>query len=145
MRHFWFIILLFSSVLLSSCGEDKYYITEEYYNGVEVRTYSLTVNPNDWKGIGDYGQPGYFLEAAYDVNYITKNVIKEGAVLVYAIYADGDILLPYVLTKHDGSTFTEILSYQLYEGGIAFRIDDSDFHAEPPYNTSFDFRIKVIQ
>lgn len=143
MKRFLFLILLCSPLLFTSC-EDKYYVTEEYYDGAAVRTEYLTVQPSHWQGIGTYGQPGYFLEAAYNVNYITNDVIDKGAVLVYAIYDDGDIQLPYVLTRDVGYTIIEMLGYQLYPGGIAFTLDNSDFQAEA-YSGPLKFKIVVVR
>lgn len=137
MRRLLFLMLLCSPLLFVSCEQN-------YYGSVD--TYYMDVRQTDWKGVGTYGQPGFILEAAYDVGFITQDVLENGAVLVYLVDSVlGDMQLPYVLTRRVGtSDFIEMLSYQIYNGGIAFMIDASDYLADP-YAGTIQFKIVVVR
>ncbi len=138
MKRLLFLILLCTPLLFTSCIEDNYYGS--------VDTYYLDVRQTDWKGVGTYGQQGYILEAAFDVGFITQDIINSGAVLVYLVDDQlGDMQLPYVLTRTVGGVkVIEVLSYQIWAGGIAFMIDDSDYRADP-YTGTTTFKIVVIR
>lgn len=135
MKRCLLILLLCTPFLFTSC--------EKNYYGSTVDTYYQVVQPRDWQGVGVFGQPGYVLEARFSAPYITPNVIENGGVVAYAIFDDGDIQLPFVLTRDVGYTIIEILSYRLESGRIIFTIDNSDFMAEP--FDRIEFKIVVVQ
>lgn len=141
MKRFLFLMLLCSPLLFTSCEGDN------YYQGAFVDTYYIDVLPRQWAPLGTPGQPGFIQEAEYSVNYITDDVIEYGTVIVYLIdpNEDGDIQLPYVLTREDaGTVFIEMLSYQVYPGGIKFIIDNSDYFADG-YDYAIQFKVVVIR
>ncbi|MDR0661049.1 MAG: hypothetical protein LBG19_09675 [Prevotellaceae bacterium] len=135
MKRLLFLVLLCSPLLFTSC-EEKYY-------GAYVETHYIPVSSSDWRDVGTYGQPGFFIKARFSAPYITPDVIDNGAVVVYAIFSDADVQLPYVLTRDVGYTIIEMLGYQLKDGVIEFTIDNSDFKAEP--YSQIEFKIVVIR
>ena len=139
MKKF-FLFALGCFVFLSSCIKGDTII-----QGSKKSVYEITVSPNHWASAGaNFGQPGYYLRADFRVNYITADVLYNGAVLVYVCFDYADIQLPYIISDQVGSSrFVEILSYELNVGSISFTLDASDFQVEP-YRTPVTFKIIVI-
>ena len=112
---------------------------------VAKSNYEITVYPNQWRGVGYFGQPGFYLEASFRADYITNHVLQKGAVLVYADFSGETVQLPHVFSRQvRNSRFIETLSYTLRPGFITFTLDDSDFETDP-YNVLVNFRIVVIR
>jgi hypothetical protein len=116
-------------------------------SGCEINTlhnYEITVLPRHWRQVGTYGQPGYYLEASFTADYITRDVLNRGAVLVYAEFSEATVQLPHIFSRQvRNSRFVETLAYELRPGLITFTLDDSDFETDP-YDTPVTFRIVVI-
>lgn len=145
MKRLLFLILLCSPLLFTSC-EDQYYVTEEYY-GPTVNSYYIEVLPSHWKSVEDAGGEKYILEAAYNVNYITQDVIDNGAVIAYFIDPDGfgDFQMPYVFSRIvSGVKSMDVIRYELRRGQISFIIDNLDFIAVP-YDVPVEFKIVVVR
>ena len=116
-------------------------------NSCEINTlhnYDITVLPRHWQKVGTYGQPGFYLEASFTANYITRDVLTRGAVLVYADFPEATVQLPHIFSRQvRDSRFVETLSYELRPGSITFTLDDSDFETDA-YDTPVTFRIVVV-
>ena len=118
------------------------------FSGCEINTlhnYEIIVYPNQWRQVGTFGQPGYYLEASFAANYIDTDVLTRGAVLVYAQFPGETVQLPHVFSRQvRNSRFIETLAYVLSPGLITFTLDDSDFETDP-YTSAVTFRVVVVR
>lgn len=136
MKRLLLFMLLSAPLLFTSCEVNEY--------GPDITTDYITVGARDWYSVGTYGQPGYTWEASYRADYITPNVIRNGAIMVYAVYDDSDIQLPDVFADWIGSSkFVQILGYKISAGRITFTIESSDFETTP-YNYSREYKVVVV-
>lgn len=114
---------------------------------------NITVDANNWKWNGDFGQ----WEAFAELPELTEFIYESGAMISYVFIGQQGVdevqkLLPYINTYSviegsDTYTFTETISADFQYGNpstVAFFIKDSDLANDPNAPQNYNFRIVLI-
>lgn len=141
------IFLLLFAAMLTFSGCDIH--TTKIINGPEMYTDYITargdsngsINKN-WKTSGNPGNQGCYVYQEFAFNEITRNVIKNGAVMVYLVDADGrDNALPYIHSFDDRPDIvTENIRCEVEKGLLTIIVTWNNFET---YTITEDLKFKV--
>lgn len=131
--------------LLAFAGCDKY-VTEQYITeGATLQTVYITAEKNAWAVYGTPGEEGCYMYQTFEFPEITKNVIDNGAVLVYSLGTEGDVMLPYLLPYADTPVSVyENIYFDCKEGSLTIIIESSDF-AVVDRKSDMEFKVTIIK
>ena len=125
----------------------------EYYEGVELIVYNITVGINDW--VWNPSIKRY--ECLLEFSNITNNIYEKGYVnaqiFVWENNNNGSQYetlkpLPFVQSYYDDRydiTYTETISYDISPGYILFSIQMSDLYDGDEWLISYSFKVSIIK
>lgn len=135
------LLLLLSSFLISCTGEKGETGPPGKDGNANVKSYSFTMDPSDWKDRGAPGGYDYTLIAEMPFPELDEGIIDSGLVMAYWTLEVGsdtyNFPLPYSINYQGG---TEEYGFELRPGTITFTIKDNTLNATPPLDP-YSYRV----
>ena len=167
INHIFKILVFFLIITLgfTGCTKKEYFDVHEhyydvheyyeYYEGVKLVVYNITVDVNDWVWNQNFERFEYIVE----FDKITEDVYETGFVnaqiFVWEENRDGSVYetlkpLPFVQTYRDqrvsqNYTYTETISYDVSPGYILFSIQLSDLYDSDQWLNTYSFKVSIMQ
>ena len=137
------LFLLFSAMIV--CSGCDIHTTEIVKPGVDIYTEYITVSPGDWKRtVTPEGDTGCYLYYTVECKNIDRNVMDDGAVVVYmADDNEGDNLLPYVFPVEEsnrGKILLQNIRFNVKKKYITFIVEWNDAEI---YEINYKIKFKV--
>jgi len=125
MRRFMIIALLAVSLAITSgCTKD------DGPNGnANLEHLTKVIQSNQWYTRGEFQFPGFQYYYQIDVPEITRDILDNGAVMMYIKQSDLFYPLPAIT---DYGTYVNTVQFNVYQGMVEIFIEDTDFSTTAP-------------
>jgi len=125
MKRFLSIALMATSLaIITACTKD-----DSPNGNANLEHFTYTIQSNQWYTRGVYGSLGWQYYSQIDIPDITKDVMENGAVMIYIKQNDLFYPLP-AITDEDG--WVNTVQFNVYLGQVEIFVEDTDFQTVAP-------------